>query len=329
MKNYLIPVLILALCCCKEPNPNTVLPEKAPLKTIFGNQSNEKGLVYFSFDNGNTWKNVSSGIPQNSSIGLGGVAVSKTQIGIATKDMGVFLFSEADSLWYNIPTDKIILEGNLGAIMLYHDTIYVGTQYKGVFYSTDQGKSWTSQNSGLGDTTIRRFLIFDDILYVCTNEGFYSLGSDYDSWKLEYGQPTMQVNCATDFDHELYLATSKGIFKKDSSGEWKNILPNHSVHNISSANDQIYAMTYNALLLTSKDGMVWQKAQEGLPEDLYTFNVLTQHGIALAGQWDGVYQKGKSDFHWKRSSDGLPANFAVTNLISSNGTLIVTTSKGK
>ena len=331
MRNYIILTLALVAfsSCNGQTNKNT------ETKQSISNAKNRKnlnetanGIIYFSFDNGNIWKNASSGLPQKVSIGLGGVAISERLLGIAIKKHGVYMYNFNDSIWVGIPTDKQILANNIGALSFYQGAIYVGTQHKGVFYSNDNGKTWTTQNSGLNNLTIRRFFEFENKLYVCTNDGFYSLNIKSISWKLEYGHNLLQVNGATVFKGSFYIATSKGVYKNDND-DWKNILPTHSVHNISSAGEQLYAMTYNELFVSSNNGITWQSAQDGLPKNLYTFNVLSQNNVAFAGQWDGVYKKANFDSAWKQSSNGLPANFATTNLNSYNGILVITTSERK
>jgi hypothetical protein len=289
----------------------------------------ENGIVFFSFDNGNNWKNASSGIPEKVSIGLDGVATSDRFLGVATKEYGIFIYDFKDSIWVNTTTEPQMIDGNIGAFTFFKNAMYVGTQYKGIFYSKDNGKTWITQNNGLSNLIIRRFLEVENKLYVCTNDGFYSLNEKSNTWELAYGNNAIQVNGASIFKGNFYLATSTGVYTKNEGNNWKNVLPNHSVHNISSDNGRVYAMTYNELLLSSNDGILWQNAQDGLPKDLYTFNILNQNNVAVAGQWDGVYSKTDFDFKWKKSSKGLPSNFAVTNLKSFNGILVITTSERK
>lgn len=331
MRNYILLTLVLVTfsSCHRQTN------KTAETKQSISNSKNGKNLnetaneiIYFSFDNGNSWENASSGLPQKVSIGLGGVAASERLLSIATKEHGVYTYNFNDSIWVGIPTDKQILASNIAALSFYQGAIYVGTQHKGVFYSNDNGKTWTTQNSGLNNLTIRRFFEFENKLYVCTNDGFYSLNEKSNSWKLEYGHDSLQVNGVTVLKGNFYIATSKGVYKKVND-DWKNILPTHSVHNISSAGEQLYAMTYNELLLSSNNGITWQSAQDGLPKDLYTFNVLNQNNVAFAGQWEGVYSKTNFDSVWKQSGNGLPTNFAATNLTSYNGILVITTSERK
>lgn len=328
---FVLLLLLISLIGCKGQNStstsSTPLVGSSDLSELI--HGAEEGLVYFSWDLGNTWKKMSSGILDSASIGLGGVAVSNTSLAVAAKEAGIFEYNFSGSTWNRLPTEKHILESNIGAVEYFNDGIYVGTQYQGVFYSIDKGKTWIANSEGLANRTIRRFMVFEDKLYVGTNDGFYILDESTNKWELVYGEVSLQVNGATRFNNEIYLATNKGVYKETITKSWKNILPNHSVHNISSYENLIYAMTYNELLLTSEDGMFWQKAQAGLPKDLYTFNVIGHAGTTFAGQWDGVYRKGESDFHWKRSSVGLPPDFSITNLVFFNDYLIVTTSEGK
>ncbi len=146
---------------------------------------------------------------------------------------------------------------------------------------------------------------------------------------MEYGENSLLVYGATVFQQSFYLASNKGVFKKDKDLIWKNVLPDHSVHNISSDQEQLCAMTYNALLLSSPNGVQWQSIQAGLPKDLYTFNILNQNEVLFAGQWDGVYKKTNQDFEWKKSSTGLPDNFAATNMKAFNGVMVITTAERK
>ncbi|MBK6962493.1 MAG: hypothetical protein IPH20_00820 [Bacteroidales bacterium] len=294
-----------------------------------GQNEELNGIIYFSFDNGNNWVNSGKGLPENISIGIGGVAVSNQNLGVATKEKGIYIYNFKTSQWENVPTEKQIIESNIGALALFDNIIFIGTQFRGVFSSKDSGKTWTNFNTGLTNMTIRRFCEFNHKLYLCTNDGFYALNNDKSEWQLLFGQNSLQVNGATLFGGKFYLATNKGIYTQQNDNTWLNSAPQFSMHNISSDKDQIYSMTYNELLLSSKDGKSWQSQQNGLPRSLYTFNVLNHNNILFAGHWDGIYRKGPNSPVWKLSGKGLPANFAVTNLKTFKNILVISTSERK
>ncbi len=287
------------------------------------------GIVYFSRDNGSSWENESTGLPAKVSIGLGGIAAAENLLGIATKEYGVYLYSTAGNNWTNVPTSKEIIEGNIGALAFFKNTMLVGTQHKGVFSSKNQGQTWVHQNIGLPNQSIRRFIEFEDSLYVCTNAGFYVFNEILLSWELKFGFVSLQVNGATNYNGSFYLATNKGIYKEMKGQSWVNVAPKVSVHNISSDENALYAMTYDELLISSSDGVNWISIQEGLPPHLYTFNVLNQNSTLLAGQWDGIYKKRSPLDTWVLSSKGLPKGFAVTNMKSFKGILVVSTAERK
>jgi photosystem II stability/assembly factor-like uncharacterized protein len=330
MKYKTLLLFLIILNSCNGQTKSTV---GKGLKTINIEAVNLKktpekseGIVYFSSDDGISWENKSDGLPARISVGLGGIATSATLLGIATKENGIYLFDFQKNSWVNIPTDNKIIQSNLGALTFFKNNIYVGTQFGGIFTSGNQGKTWTTNNLGLGNLTIRRFAEIDNRLCVGTNDGFYFYNETLNAWELAYGQQSLQVNGITEFEGNIYIGTNQGIFKRNKKTEnWIQILANHSLHNISSDNNTIYAMTYNALLLSSDNGgRTWQSQQSGLPPNLYTFNVLKNKNTVLVGQWDGIYRRDASKSEaWKHSSNGLPNKFAAINLKLYHGIFII------
>ena len=329
IKLHLLLLFSFLVISCNSQTSNNFTVEKDNSVLTTRQKEELSGIIYFSFDDGNNWVNKSLGLPENATIGLGGIAVSDQNIGVATKENGIYLFNFRTNLWVNVPTEKQIIEGNIGALAIIDNVFYVGTQFKGVFSSKDSGQTWKTNNSGLNNLTIRRFCELKNRFYVCTNDGFYALNEDSGNWQPEFGQSSLQVNGVALFDECFYLATNKGIYKQQKGNTWLNISPHLSVHNISSDKYQIYAMTYNELLLASKDGTTWESQQNGLPENLYTFNVLNHNNIVFAGQWDGIYRKNINSNKWELSSNGLPSNFAVTNLKAFNSILVISTAERK
>ncbi len=334
MKNIVPILLLIFLNSCTGQNKNTAEKESTIIRTdtIILNKLNEinDGIVYFSKDNGRTWENKSRGLPEKIKIGLGGIAASATLLGLATKEQGIYIFDFKDSIWVHIPTDEQIIKNNIGALVFYKNEIYIGTQFGGVFFSNNQGKTWVSKNSGLGNLTIRRFAEIDNRLFVGTNGGLYSFDEPLNKWELEFGQNALQVNGITEFEGNIYIATNQGVFKTEKEFKnWKQVLFDSSVHNISSDSKTIYAMTYNELLSSTDKGVSWQNIQNGLPKELYTFNVIENENVVFAGQWDGVYRKDGSSGEWKLSSNGLPNKFAITNIKAFNGLLVSAGSERK
>ena len=277
-----------------------------------------------------TWDNKSEGLPSTTSIGLGGSAVSGNQLALISKDSGLYYFKYQEDKWVPISTSKQLLEGNVGALLFYHDRLYAGTQTKGVFYSEDNGHTWATLNTGLDNVTIRKFAKIEDRLYAATNSGLYSYKDTSGRWELEYGNGSLQVNGLTVFDGRIYMATSQGGFASPiGEKDWKPIFSKGALHNISSDDQAVYAMAYNELFSSYDQGQTWQNIQGGLPSQLYTFNVVNVNHTLLAGQWDGIYRKDSESGSWKLSSTGLPEKLAIANMQVYDNIIVVTGNERK
>jgi photosystem II stability/assembly factor-like uncharacterized protein len=334
MKNYIFILLLVILNSCNRQTKIADKNKPSLINADFKNQSNSTepldGIIYFSSDNGLTWKNTSDGLPEKTSIGLGGIAVSNTLLGVTINENGVNIFDFQKNIWENIPTDTKIIENNLKGLAFHKDEIYVGTQFGGIFSTNNQGKTWTTKNLGLTNLTIRRFDEINNKLYAGTNDGLYSYDDSLSKWKLEYGQSALQVNGITELDGNIYIGTNQGAFKSDKeSSKWKKVFSNGALHNISAFGNTIYAMTYNELFSSNDKGESWLSIQKGLPKELYTFNVIKNNNSIFAGQWDGIYRKDTSNEDWKFTSNGLPSKFSATNFKAYKGILIISCAERK
>ncbi len=332
MRKLTLIILPVILCSCighqNKVNEKLSKSDSFPSSEIKTPVETINGIVYFSVNNGLTWENKSNGLPDSINIALGAIAVSGKSLGIASKEKGVFLFDFQKDQWISIPTDRKIIESNPGPLIFFKDQIFIGTQTSGVFSLSDVGKKWKKLDSGLTNFTIRRFEQIDDKLYAGTNAGLYSFNEMEKKWELEYGNSTIQVNGMTEFNGSIYIGTNQGAFTTPiGRKEWKQVLANRALHNISSDENTIYAMTYNELLSSADKGLTWKNIQNGLPAELYTFNLIKNGNSVFAGQWDGVYRKDSPNENWKLFSNGLPEKLAINNMKLYKGIIVVSGSE--
>lgn len=320
---YIIVLITLNSCNGPFQNNTTQNPTSEGSSTVSHTPTEmSEEIVYFSYDNGLSWENASAGLTSTTHIGLGGIATSGQKVALLSKDKGLYFFNIQEKRWNNIPTYGPLIESNPGALLFFKDYIYAGTQFGGVFRTEDEGKTWTTLNTGLDNLTIRKFAEIENKLYAATNEGLYSLNETVSRWEMEYGNSTMQVNGITALDGGIYIATNQGAFTSPIDPKvWKKIFTNGALHNINSDENTLYAMVYNELYASSDQGKSWQSIQKGLPANLYTFDVIKIGSTLLAAQWDGVYRKtARGD--WQYSGKGLADDLAISNLLKFNEILV-------
>jgi len=240
----------------------------------------DKGIVYFSFDNGKTWENKSRGLPDN--IFLSDIAVSNNFLGLTTKKNGIFTFDFSTEVWKavkSIPTES----DEINALYFHQNNLFAGTKSSGVFISSDNGDTWADYNEGLQNKTIRKLIVIGDTFYAGTNGGLFFYDKFSKKWKLEFGHAALQVNGIKELSGEIFIGTNHGAFKKKNN-KWQQIMTNRSLHNIGSDRNNIYALTYSELFVSSDKGATWRSDQKGMPEGMYTFQVMEKDNTVLAGQ---------------------------------------------
>lgn len=121
----------------------------------YDNANSRYGKIFKSTDGGNSWTDVSSGISQTNNYvySLAIDPASPDQIYAGCRQ-GIFKSTTGGSSWTNINNGvryacSILFSKELPG------TIYAATQYDGVYFSSDNGKSWSPMNEGL--TTTRMY----------------------------------------------------------------------------------------------------------------------------------------------------------------------------
>jgi ligand-binding sensor domain-containing protein len=324
MKPLITIFLIAMFCSCNSQTAGISKKEvQEEVASIDKQTDTSDGVVYFSFDDGTSWVNKSQGLPVD--ISITDIAISNEHLGISTKQNGIFLFDFQRNKWVSLELNPPI--EYLESLYFHQNKIFAGTQNSGVFISNDQGKTWASHNEGLGNLTIRKFAVIDHKVYVGTNGGLFSWNEKETMWKSEYGSNALQVNGITESAGEIYIGTNQGVYKTSKYfRDWKQVLPNRSLHNISSDGQTVYAMVYNELFFSYDKGFTWKSMQKGLPAQLYSFQVMKKDNVVLVGQWDGVYKRAASvstNSGWEHSSKGLPSKFAVTEIKSFKNIVVI------
>lgn len=283
----------------------------------------EKGIVYFSYDNGRTWVNKSEGIPEG--VFLSDIVADQNFLGLATKQHGVFVFDFQRNQWNRIATTPS--KDDINVLYHHQNRLYAGTKSNGLYLSLDKGNTWVSFSAGLKNLTIRKIIAIDNRLYTGTNAGLFVFDNIAQRWTLDFGEDMLQVNGIRELDGAIYIGTNQGVFKKKSKDQkWLHLMPEHSLHNVGVDRQHVYALTYSELFISSDKGNTWRSDQKGMPTGMYSFQVMEKGNTVLAGQWDGVYVKTDSQ-GWKISTSGMPKDFPVLELVVSGDIIVAGSSQ--
>jgi len=250
----------------------------------------ELGHVFASTDGGLHWSDHSTGISQPNAIHALSFDATGKKLYAAT-DNGLFVSVDAAQQWSSVPVNVRGLPSETFTVLAFDlnapQTIYVAGQHD-VIGSTDGGKTWSLITSGIPlDATIN--------------------GLTYD----------------TD-NHQLWAATSLGVFRSDDRGtSWQafnNGLPaSINVYTIQpaaisgGAKGLIFAGTSQRFLRSTDAGAHWAESLQSLARAqvqavLVDFRTPT---TVYVGTDIGVLRSDDSGQNWSGIASGFPRNQAV------------------
>jgi len=222
--------------------------------------------------------------------------------------------------------------------------VFIGTDIGGLYFSSDQGKSWNNRNTGLLNYDVITPVLQhkkSNMLFVGTRGGLYKSDNAGKNWRnIRVGLPkvkryklsgTVGAISIDPFNQKRmllglgYRTSADGsntlkkiewndlIYMSDDYGErWypvKAFEENTKVYQIkySATKDLVYAATANGLYKSQDGGLIWKKILNKL---VYNFSLFPgQKRIVAACGPEGVYSSDDSGSKWKLSNEGLSLGF--------------------
>jgi len=181
-----------------------------------------KGGLFFSSDNGATWKKDSG---EAGNISITWIAFREEDIFLASdrglyksSDSGwrrVFVTSREESDFDSSQTDESTSAVKpVNSMIVNNETLYLATD-SGIFISEDKGYNWKRFSSeGLLSQRVKR-LLFKDNFYAATDEGVFVFGDKDKMWRALYTGMTADKieSMSADKEGVIWVATDKGLYK--------------------------------------------------------------------------------------------------------------------
>jgi photosystem II stability/assembly factor-like uncharacterized protein len=168
--------------------------------------------------------------------------------------------------------------------------VFAGTMEDGIFVSQDAGEHWTAWNFGLLDLAVLCLAISpnfaaDETLFAGTDTGIFRSTNGGRAWR-EVEMPfgfdaviSLAVSPKFSEDHRLYASTeSQGIWVSgDECEHWSRLAEGISedpVNHLLVSQNEILAVTADALWYSADGGLQWENRLAGAGEDLEITAVL-------------------------------------------------------
>ncbi len=291
------------------------------------------GGVYRSTDHGDTWRQITSGLPRYNNI-ENIVNHSTGQLLAAHSSEGIFLSFDGGITW--APSNNGLTEKSVYSLSIHSDgRIFAGT-FRGIFYSTDDGASWTKFAS-FPDKFVRALLINSQGHIFAGTEGFGAHRSTDggNTWtEINAGLPDFaRVNCIVE-DHQgnMFAVANREIYRSaDNGANWSQIntgLPDFSSFNAVyiNADGDLFAASSWGLYRSQNVGASWEKI--GTPNMIVEDIAMTAAGNIWAATTRGVFRAKVGDDQWTFDPSRQPAASWQRFFVIDDDTIYAGTSSG-
>jgi photosystem II stability/assembly factor-like uncharacterized protein len=220
--------------------------------------------------------------------------------------------------------------------------LFAGTNYGGIFHSTNNGTNWIPVNTGLANTYVTSLAFSDTNLFAGTYGGVF-LSTNYGtSWDAVNTDLNLNVLSLAVVGMNLFAGTlAGGVFLSTNNGtSWTEAstgLIGSNVNSIVLFNTNLFAGTDGGVFLSTNNGTNWKVVNSGLPYYDYPRGSGSCPVIAIAfsdkyllasTSTEGVFRSTDSGTTWAAANSGIPQWASFSALAASDSYFFVGTSQG-
>jgi ligand-binding sensor domain-containing protein len=301
--------------------------------------------VYVSSDNGASWVEFNSGLPQTINYCF---AVSGSNIFAGTEGGGVFLSNIYSTTWTAV--NNYLASPNVYSLFISGTNLFAGTD-KGIFLSSNNGTNWNEVNSGLISTDVYTIAVSGSNLFAGTwRNGVYLSSDNGTLWNaVNNGLTNTNIRSLALSGVNLFVGTDgAGVFLSTNNGaNWNEVnsgLMHTYVLSLATSGTNIFAGTWRGgVFLSTNNGSNWTPINEGLANspfdstgyaDINCF-IINDTNLFVGTYGAGIFLSTNNGTSWTAVNSGLsmadwtPTHYVSINCLASYGNnLFAGTEKG-
>jgi photosystem II stability/assembly factor-like uncharacterized protein len=176
--------------------------------------------IYYTDNNGKSWESLNNDLEIYR---ITSMIISGNNILAGTDKNGIFISTDVGETWTSnsisfteiIISDFLINDNEIFAATVNSQDDYAPVPWKGIFKSTDWGKSWKQVNNGLPERAVACLANYGSNIFAGLKEdGIYLSTNNGESWyNISLGLTDNNINKLLIINDKIFAATTAGVYK--------------------------------------------------------------------------------------------------------------------
>ena len=301
-----------------------------------------EGGIFRSTDGGETWVSASEGLRvyENNTLSPIFALTQKGNILYAGTGRDLFCSTNDGDSWQQLTNFQ--RGWGISGVAFIGDTIYIGRHIEeSVFFSNDNGKSWTQIDNGLTDRLGPSLIASETTLFAKTLRHVFRLKAGETSWtKLVIKDPSKRddISDITKFvvsDEVVYAAADKRLFRSTDMGDsWmpiKSEAMQRFYGELAAVGNTVFyigsGFADGPVLRSTDAGNSWRMFNTGLSDQNVLSIVVVSEKTLYVGTDNGVFRSRDGGESWMKTNTGI-INTHIEDLIFFRNALYAVTDDG-
>jgi len=278
------------------------------------------GGIFRSTDGGETWVSASEGLRvyENNTLSPIFVLTQKGNILYAGTGHDLFCSTNDGDSWQQLTNFQ--RGWGISGVAFIDDTIYIGRHIEeSVFFSNDDGRSWTQIDSGLTDRLGPRLIASGTTLFAETLRHVFRLKAGETSWtKLVIKDPSKRdtisdITKVVVSGEVVYAAADKGLFRSTDMGDSWIPIESEAMQRfygeLAAAGNTVFyigsGIASGRVFRSTDAGNSWRMFNTGLSDQSVLSIAVVSEKTLYVGTGDGVFRSRDSGESWRETNTGI------------------------
>lgn len=205
---------------------------------------------------------------------------------------------------------------NIRSMAVCGSKIFAGTDFQGIYSSSDNGNNWTFIGNGID---IFALASKDNIIFEGTAHGLVISSDSGATWTYMNNILSNYLVVSIKIDgSNVFVGTGGGgmFFSNDNGNNWSAInngLTGNNIFSIAVSGNDVYAGTNQGMFHSSNYGNSWSSINNGITSSA-VWSIVVSGSNIFAGNAEGVFLSTNQGGNWDQVNNGL-TNTVVHTLV--------------